>query len=148
MLTTIEKVILLQNVDIFSLVPTEQLAYLAAIARETSITNGSTIYRENDPADSLFLVIEGSVRLHKGTQEITTALANHAFGTWALFDEELRLVTATALEDSRLLKIDREDFVEILADHVQISQGILKTLAGRLRNIVDRVQIDRSRADH
>ncbi|MBK7093393.1 MAG: cyclic nucleotide-binding domain-containing protein [bacterium] len=147
MLTTIEKVILLQNVDLFALVPTEQLAYLAAIAKETSASSGNTIYRENDPADSLFLVIEGSVRLHKGTQEITTALANHAFGTWALFDEELRLVTATALEDSRLLKIDREDFVEILADHVQISQGILKTLAGRLRNIVDRVQIDRSRAD-
>lgn len=147
MLTTIEKVMLLQNVDVFSLVPTEQLAYLAAIAKETSVPKGSTIYRENDPADSLFLVIEGSVRLHKGTQEITTARANHAFGTWALFDEEFRLVTATASEDSRLLKIDREDFVEILADHVQISQGILKTLAGRLRNIVDRVQIDRSRAD-
>lgn len=147
MLTTIEKVIRLQNVDLFALVPTEQLAYLAAIARETSVSAGNTIYRENDPADSLFLVIEGSVRLHKGVQEITTALPNQAFGTWALFDEELRLVTATAIEDSRLLKIDREDFVEILADHVQISQGILKTLAGRLRNIVDRVQIDRSRAD-
>lgn len=145
MLTTIEKVILLQNVDVFSLVPTEQLAYLASIARETTFSAGDTIYRENDPADSLFLVIEGSVRLHKDLQEITTALANQAFGTWALFDEEVRLLTATAVENSHLLKIDREDFVEILADHVQISQGILKTLAGRLRNIVDRVHIDRPR---
>ncbi len=145
MLTTIEKVILLQNVDVFSLVPTEQLAYLASIAREASFASGDTIYRENDPADSLFLVIEGSVRLHKDQQEITTVLVNQAFGTWALFDEEVRLLTATAVENSRLLKIDREDFVEILADHVQISQGILKTLAGRLRNIVDRVHIDRPR---
>ena len=145
MLTTIEKVILLQNVDVFSLVPTEQLAYLATIARETAFSAGGTIYRENDPADSLFLVIEGSVRIHKDLEEITTARANQAFGTWALFDEEVRLLTATAVENSRLLKIDREDFVEILADHVQISQGILKTLAGRLRNIVDRVHIDRPR---
>lgn len=143
MLTTIEKVILLQGVDVFSQVPTEQLAYIAAIASEVSFPASAVIYHENDPADSLYLVIEGAVRIHKEAEEITVASANHAFGTWALFDEETRLLTATVIEDSRLLKIDREDFVEILADHVQVSQGILRTLAGRLRNIVDRVHIDR-----
>lgn len=146
MLTTIEKVILLQSVDIFSQVPTEQLAFLGAIAREVEFAAGQIVYREDEPADSLYLVIAGAVRLHKAEQEITTARADQAFGTWALFDEETRLLTATASEDSRLLRIDREDFLEILADHVQISQGILKTLAGRLRNIVDRVHIDRPRS--
>lgn len=145
MLTTIEKVILLQSVDIFSQVPTEQLAYLGAIAREVEYAAGQIIYREDEPADSLYFVIEGAVRLHKAEQEITTAISDQAFGTWALFDEETRLLTATAVENSRLLRVDREDFLEILADHVQISQGILKTLAGRLRNIVDRVHIDRPR---
>ncbi len=146
MLATIEKVILLQGVDVFSQVPTEQLAYIAAIAVELSVPANTVVYRESDPADSMFLVIEGAVRIHKDTQEITVASANHAFGTWALFDEETRLLTATAIEDTRLLKIEREDFVEILADHVQVSQGILKTLAGRLRNIVDRVHIERPHA--
>ncbi len=145
MLTTIEKVISLQSIDVFSQVPTEQLAYLAAIAKEVSFPSGSNVYSENDAADSLFLVIDGSVRLHKDSHEITVATANQAFGTWALFDEETRLLTATCLADTRLLRIDREDFLEILADHVQISHGILKTLAGRLRTIVDRVHIDRPR---
>jgi len=48
-------------------------------------------------------------------------------------------VTATTLEDAHLLKIDKEDFVDLLADHVQITQAILKTMARRLRGLMARV---------
>ena len=44
MLTTIEKVIALQDVDVFSQVSTEELGYLAAIAVEETHAAGTTIY--------------------------------------------------------------------------------------------------------
>lgn len=141
MLTVIEKVAALQTVDVFTDVPTEQLAYLAAIAEEVEYDVDDVIYREEEPGDSFYLVIEGEVKLHKGKEEIAIATSNEAFGTWALFDEKPRVVTATTLSASRLLRIDRERFVDILADHVQISQGILKNLASRLRNLVERVRL-------
>ena len=96
MKTIIEKVILLQNVDIFSEVPTEQLAYLAAVAEEVSFEAGEVVYEEESPSQEMFMVLEGRVCLHRGDTEVTSAAANDAFGTWALFDDEPRLVTATA----------------------------------------------------
>ncbi len=142
MLTTIEKVIFLQNVDVFSEVPTEQLAYLAAIAEEEVLIKGEDIYKEHDPADSLYIVLSGSVKLHRDEDEITTANTGGAFGTWALFDEKHRVSSATCVEESKLLRIDREDFYDILTDHVQIIEGIFKTLVKRLRGLLDRVEID------
>ncbi|MCH7781782.1 cyclic nucleotide-binding domain-containing protein [candidate division KSB1 bacterium] len=139
MLTAIEKVIFLQNVDIFTEVPTEHLAYLAAISEEVRFLTKDDIYKENDAADSLYVVMDGKIKLHRDGDEITVAGPNEAFGTWALFDEKHRVATATAVEDSKLLRIDREDFYDILTDHVQIIEGIFKTLVTKLRGMLDRV---------
>lgn len=141
MLTVIEKVIFLQNVDVFEAVPTEDLAYLAAIAEEVTCRENDDIYKENDPSDALYLVLEGRVRLHRDGKEITVAEARQAFGTWALFDEAPRVVTATSLSDCRLLRIDREDFFDLLADHVQITQGVFKAVVRRLRSLLETVNV-------
>ncbi|MFC1573855.1 Crp/Fnr family transcriptional regulator [Candidatus Latescibacterota bacterium] len=142
MFTVIEKVIILQNVDVFLDVPTEQLAYLAAIAEEAAFMKGETIYRANEQSDAMYLVLEGSVRLHRDGEEVTVAGSQEAFGTWALFDEEPRVVTATAVEDSKVLRIYTEDFYDILADHVQITQGIFKAMVKRMRKLIELVGLD------
>lgn len=142
MLTVVEKVIFLQNVDVFAHVPSEQLAYLAAIAEESTYIKGDVIFQEAAPSDALFLVLDGRVRMHRGEEEITVIGPREAFGTWALFDDEARVATATAIEETRLLRVDREEFIDLLADHVQITQGVLKTMVKRMRGLVDRVGID------
>lgn len=133
MLSVVEKVIFLQDVDVFSEVPAEQLAYLAAIAEERTAEPSHHLYVEDEPSDAMFLVLEGRVRLHRGAVEVTTVGPGEAFGTWALFDDEPRVMAATATEASELLRIARADFVEVLADNVQITQGVLKAVVRRLR---------------
>lgn len=135
MKTIIEKVILLQEVDIFSEVPTELLAYLAAVAEEVEFEAGETVFRENELAETMYQVVSGAVRLHRGETEVTTARAGQPFGTWALFDDERRVVTATAVEPSQALAIAREDFVDVLADNVQVTQAILKGMVRRIRGL-------------
>ncbi|NIM18848.1 MAG: cyclic nucleotide-binding domain-containing protein [Candidatus Latescibacteria bacterium] len=142
MFTTIEKVIFLQNVDVFSQVPTEQLTYLAAIAEEITVLKDEVVYNQNDPSDALYLILDGSIRLHRKGQEITTAGSKDAFGTWALFDEEPRVATATAIEDTRLLRIDHDDFYELLADNVEITRAVLRTMVRRLRGLIERVRVE------
>lgn len=133
MLSVVEKVILLQNVDVFSEVPAEQLAYLAVIAEELSTEADERIFAEEDPADSMYVVLEGRVRLHRGSVSVTSVGPGEAFGTWALFDEEPRVMGATVEEGGDILRIDRMEFIEVLADNVQITQGVLKAIARRLR---------------
>jgi CRP-like cAMP-binding protein len=142
MLTAVEKVILLQNVEVFSEIPTEQLSYLAMISEEVSYGPGDVIYKFDEPSDALYVVLDGKVRLHRDNEEITVAGPSDPFGTWALFDDTPRVATATAVEETRLLRIDREDFLDLLSDHGQITEGVFKALVGRLRGLLDRVGTD------
>ena len=142
MLSIIEKVIFLQNVDVFAEVPSEQLSYLAVIAEELTFSAEEIVYKSDEPSDALYVVFEGSVRLHRGEEEITVARTGEPFGTWALFDDTPRVATATAIEDTNALCIDRVDFLDILSDHVQITEGVFKALIGRLRGLLDRVGTD------
>jgi CRP-like cAMP-binding protein len=136
MLTLIEKVILLQDIDIFVNTSTEDLSYIASITEELEKEEGEVIYSEGDISDSMYLVIEGQVRLERAGREIMIAKNNDAFGSWALFDDEPRVATARTLEKSHLLRLDKEDFYDLLADHSRITQGILKTFSTRLRRLL------------
>jgi CRP-like cAMP-binding protein len=142
MFTTIEKVIFLQNIDIFSDVPSDQLASLATISEEISKSKDDLIFREGDPPDALYFILEGEVRMHRDDQEITVLASKEAFGTWALFDDEPRVAQATAVVDTKLLRIDREDFYDLLADNVEVTRSVLKTMARRLHGLLGRIEIE------
>src|SRR5688572_20775322 len=140
MLTIIEKVLLLQGIDLFSYVTSEQLSFLAAIADEITIKPSQMLYRENDTPDGLYVVIDGSVSMRRGKEEIDRVGRNGSFGVWALFDDEPRVTTAVTLEESRLLFVPRDDFYEVLSNHVDIVEGLFKHLVQRLRRIVTAVE--------
>lgn len=139
MISIIERVIFLQNVDVFSELPSDKLALIAAVAEEITFEAGDAIYKEGDASDAMYLVIDGVVSLHRGQAEVTLARAKEAFGTWALFDDELRVVGATVSATCRVLRVSKDDFVELLADNVEITQAVLKAVVGRLRAVVSRV---------
>jgi CRP/FNR family transcriptional regulator, cyclic AMP receptor protein len=136
MLTIVDKVLFLQNIDIFSHATTEELAFVGSIASEVEMPKGATVFKEDDPSDAMYVIVKGRVRLHKGGQEILVAGEKEAFGTWALFDREPRIMSATALEDVSLLKIDQEDFYDLLADHIEITQSIFRALVQRIKRLI------------
>jgi len=136
MLTIVDKVLCLQNVDIFNHVTTEDLAYIASIAKELQLPEGTTIFKQDQPADSMYVIVGGRVRLHKNEQEILVAGEQEAFGTWALFDTEPYIMTATAVEDVHLLQIDQDGFYDLLSDHIEITQSIFKALVQRTKRLI------------
>ncbi len=135
MLTVIERVLLLQNIDLFSHVTSEQVSFFAALAEETVIGPNQVLYRENDAPDGLYVVISGAVAIRRGNEEIDRIGPNGSFGVWALFDDEPRIATAVTVEESRILFISRDDFYDVLTDHVEIMQGLFKHLVLRLRGL-------------
>ncbi len=142
MLTIIEKVLLLQEVDVFENTTTGDLAFIAAITEEYNYDTDYVIYKEGDPSDALYIVVDGLVRVSHNEQKIMDAGKKDVMGTWALFDDEPRVATAKTLEPTHLLRIDRDDFYDLLSDHTRITQGVLKTMSKRLRRLVGRVRID------
>jgi CRP-like cAMP-binding protein len=139
MLSTVEKVLFLQDVDIFEYTSTEDLSHIAAITEEVEFDADTVLFKEGSISDSMYMVIKGKVRLTRGEQEVMVARDKDVFGTWALFDDEPRVATATTLEHTQLLRIDREEFIDLLADYVAITQSVLKTMVKRLRSLMTRI---------
>lgn len=137
-LTTIEKVLLLQGVDIFLETKTESLAKVAAITQEVHFEQGTTIFAEGDPSDALYVIVNGAVSLRKDSQGKGTVRERETFGMWALLDESPRLVTAVALTDTTALKIEREALYEVLSDHFDIVRGIFKCLVRMIRRYLEK----------
>ena len=138
MLTTIEKVLLLQGVDILVDTETENLAKIAAIAREVRFEEGATIFKEGEPSDALYIVVEGTVSVRKGSQEIGLVKDKETVGSTNLFEQTPRTLTLVALTGTTTLKIEREDLFDLLADHFDIVRGILKRLSRIISQLLDR----------
>jgi CRP-like cAMP-binding protein len=134
-MTTIERVLVLQGVDIFKDVTTQQLSYVAMIAEEIKSPAGKVLYRENDLPDGLYVVVAGSVVATRGTEVLERISANGSFGAWALFNDEPRLTNAIASEASTLLFIPREQFYEVLSSHSDIVPAMFKYLVGRIHQL-------------
>jgi CRP-like cAMP-binding protein len=146
MLNTIEKVLLLQEVEIFESVTTENLGQIAVVTEVVEFGDGEVIYSEGDSATAMYVVVSGQVRLHRGDEEVMIAGPKSAFGVWALFEEEERVVTATCLADTRLLRLEKQDFYDLLADHTDITKSVLQSMSRRLRSLVGRVSHPRGAA--
>ena len=136
MLTTVEKVLFLKSIDLFSQIPGEDLAQVALIATEEQRDHGEDIFVEGDVGDALYLVIEGKVRVHRQDKTIAELGERECFGEIAILDASPRSATVTAITDVTLLKITREDFEELLQEKHVIAQGIIKVLTRRLREAI------------
>ena len=131
----IEKVLRLQSVDLLSGVKSRQLTLLASIAREVEARDGAVFIRKGEPTDALYVVVRGEVSL-EGMGRGSVSLADgQAFGTWALIDEHPSLIEARATRPTRVLRITREDFRDLLIDHPELGLDLLRGLASRVRGL-------------
>jgi CRP-like cAMP-binding protein len=136
MLTPVERVLILKRADLLSEVAPRHLLGLAGVAQEIDMSRGETLYGEEDPADALYLVVEGRVRLATGDRPPSEVGPGEAFGTWALVDDSRRGQSAVAVEDGLLLSLRRADFYEEASGDVTLLQEVIRVLAKRLRALV------------
>jgi CRP/FNR family transcriptional regulator, cyclic AMP receptor protein len=136
MLSTVEKVLFLKSIDLFSQIPGEDLAQIALISSEETRDQGDEVFAEGEAGDALYLVIDGKVRVHKQDRVIAELGERECFGEMAILDAAPRSATVTSLSESNLLKITREDFQEIMSEKPEIAMGIIKVLTRRLRDAI------------
>ncbi len=129
----VQKILFLRNVSLFSGMPPRELSHLAGIAEEVVYSEGETIIVQDEHGDSMFLIVEGSVQIHRDRQELAELKGKDYFGEMSILDGEPRSASATATSDCLLLRIKQADFHEILSQRVQVAMTIIQTLIQRLR---------------
>lgn len=133
MLTPVERVLVLKGADLLKDVGPRHLLGLANVAREIEIFQGERIYDEADPADALYIVVEGKVELHAGGRKMSEVGPGEAFGTWSLVDDSERGHRAECVEDGLALALHRDEFYDIAAGDLALLQELVRVLAKRLR---------------
>lgn len=131
----IEKVFLLQRVDLLHGARGAHLALLGSIAEEIEVPEGDVLIAAGEPTAAMYIVTRGAVTLH-GVGEHIQLGPEQAFGTWALIDENPSPIEAVASEPTRLLRITRLDLHDLIADHSELAVALLQGLARRMRNLV------------
>jgi len=139
-LTTVERAIALREVDAFRGVPMDQLAHVAAVAHDEWFPADSMLFNEGDPPGSLYVILQGKIRLLRKGETVGEAGENEPLGTWSLFDDHPRRAGARVIEDARVLVLDRDDFYDVLSEHVEVTQSLVKELVRRLMELAGLVE--------
>lgn len=133
----VQKVIALEGVELFNKLTPDQLARIATIAKESHCPPGKVILEPGKAPDALYVVIEGAVEIAQRDGPVTIARQNDVLGAWALFDPEPLPISAKTAEDTTVLRIGRDDFYDLLSDHMEITAAIFAILVKRFRQLVE-----------
>lgn len=125
-------------VPIFADLPQETIEKIAQVGTRKVYSKESVILMEEEAGSALFVIISGKVKVARtsndGREVILSILAeSDFFGEMALLNGFTRSATVIALEDSDLFIIQRNQFLELLRDHPEISIALLQELTRRLR---------------
>ena len=129
---------LLKSVSLFCDLNLDELGYISEKMVSKKFKSGNLIFLEESEGKNLFFVIEGSVkvtRLSKDGREVILAMLNAGdfFGEMSLLDGESRSANVIALENTEVLSLNRNDFLDVLNDYPKIAIQLLKEMTSRLR---------------
>lgn len=130
-----ERVAALKKVRIFSETSDEVLMEIAEIVTEKKFKRGQNIFKKGDVGDAMYIINQGSVRVHDGNHVLSRLVQGQVFGEFALFDKESRSASITADESTSLFKLDQEDFYHVMAGKAEVTKGVLIKLIRRIREM-------------
>jgi CRP-like cAMP-binding protein len=132
-LTTIEKIFFLKSVDIFEHATVEHLGRIAGLMEEVHFEPAETIFEEGEPGDALYLLLSGRVFLDKNDNTVREIKEKEAFGTLEVLDFNPRTVTAKAAEHVRVLKLNGQEFHDLLSLDIEMVEAVFRMLCGLIR---------------
>jgi ATP-binding cassette subfamily B protein len=130
--------------EILRFLPEEARSRVIGSFTPVSFAFGTAIVREGEPADALFLITSGRARVLKNAEDagpsnreisLGTLKAGDSFGAIGLLEQTTRTVTVRASSDVEALRVDREVFDALVAEHPSLRRYLeLQALHRRLSN--------------
>jgi len=128
----------LRKAGLFQGVAPEDVEALGNQFEVIEAPRGTTLFQEGEPGDSLYIVLEGKVKLGRRSsdgRENLVAVMGPAdqFGELSLFDPGPRTATAVVVTDARLARLPKQALQTWVQERPQIAIQLLHVIARRLR---------------
>ncbi|MEO1591942.1 MAG: Crp/Fnr family transcriptional regulator [Cyanobacteria bacterium J06632_22] len=135
MLTSVDRLLFVRGVPIFTELRDDFLVRLASIMDELAFPTNHTIFTEGQEGRSLYIVVSGRVRVHTGEKELARLPQGACFGEMSLFDAEPRSASVTTLEDCDCLVLTQQQLYEAIDETPGIAVNIIRLLSKRIREL-------------
>jgi len=122
------------------------IARLAAVCEERQMAEGTTVFIENMPGESLFLIRKGTVRISRmfaeGDEKTLVVLGpGDIFGEMAIVDGLPRAATARVAENVELISLRKQDFESLCQSDpalaLKLVINIMRSFSKRTREAGD-----------
>jgi class 3 adenylate cyclase/HAMP domain-containing protein len=128
-LVAVENASFLRQASLFASLDAQALRRVAEIAKEVVLPAGSAVFAAGEAGDSGYLIKDGKVRIHLGEVELRILEQPAYFGEMSLLSDQTRSASVTAVTECRLLRIDKEEFRQILLLYPQAALDIIRNLS-------------------
>ena len=134
----VERVELLEQAPLFSVLHPTDIRTLASRFHPVRYGRGEVIFREGEPAERLFLIEAGRVKLSIASptgQELLIGVLGRGqiFGELEVIDRGQRAMDARAMEDAFLYALAADVFWTMLENKPALARRLLELMARRLR---------------
>ena len=134
----------LKHIAVLRTIEDDALTRLAAVLEERDYADGQAIFAEGDPADSMYFIRKGSIRIEKRAQaagQVQKVLAvletGDYFGEMSLFEQKPRSASAVAAGAVSLLRLSRAAFDELSTKRSEAGMNVLSAM---IRTSSDRIR--------
>jgi CRP-like cAMP-binding protein len=148
----VELVNLLSRVEMFSGLNEEQLALLASIFEERTLSQGEVLFEQGAAGDGMGLICEGFVEVvdeasgEAGGRTLVTLGSGQSVGEMALIDRGPRSATARAAGDRTIIAwVGRRAFEQLCESNTAIGYVIMRNIAADLSFRLRHRDLDSSR---
>ena len=129
----------LKKINWFNELPDDFFDALAQKVHKRNLSKDEVLFYKGDGGDSLFIINTGRVKIvTQDSQENEVVLnqvgAGEIIGEMALLDHEPRSAGVVALEETSVMELSREDFMEILSRQPELALSVIRSLISRLRH--------------
>ncbi len=125
----------LKKISLFQRLNQQDLANVASVTRELTLTNGEVLFREGEVGDEAFVIVLGTLKLEKksrnGISEELSILGSGSYvGEVGLVTSDHKHVfTATAMERSTVIGFHQSDLDALSENHPEVGRDIYKALS-------------------
>lgn len=102
-----------------------------------SLEPGEVVFKEGDPGDVMYAVVDGSVDILLGDTVLETVESGGIVGELALVDAGPRSASAIVRTPARLARVDQREFTFLVQEHPTFALQVMRVLAERIRHAND-----------
>jgi len=135
----------LKYIPYFSGLGPEELEIVRQVVFQKTAERGEVILLEGEPAQALFFVASGAVKVFKTSPEGKEQILNivrpgESFNDVPLFDDGPNLASAQSMVPAVLYGIKKVELKSMLEQHPQVARNIIRALAQQVRQLVSLVE--------